>query len=152
MKQLVYLLVLVALMMSSCQAIKQTSADSKEVVFKLSKSAGRGTSPSYVIELYHDGKAVLNGRKNIDPLGKYTKNIGKKRVASIRKAFDNANFFDFEDEYTAMITDLPTTYISYTSKEASKRIRDYYGAPKELKALEKMIEEIVDEGDWQKME
>ena len=43
------------------------------------------------------------------------------------------------NEYTEKITDLPTTYIQIKEK----KIKDYYGAPKKLKDLEKLIEEIV---------
>lgn len=152
MKQIAFLLVLVAFIASSCQTTKQTAINADELVLELSKTAGRGQSPSYIIELYPNGKAVLTGRENIEKLGKYTKDIGADRVSSICKDFNKAKFFEFEDEYIAMITDLPSTYISYTSNGITKRIRDYYGAPKELKALEKLLEEIVDEGNWQKIE
>ncbi len=43
-----------------------------------------------------------------------------------------------ESEYTEMITDLPTTHI----RIFDKKITDYYGAPKELKELEKLIDDI----------
>lgn len=152
MKHLIYLLALLTVLISACQTTKQTAVKSNEVVIKLSKSPGRSINPSYSLELYPDGKAVLNGRKNMEQLGNHSKNIGSERVDLLIKAFEKAKFFDFEDEYTAMITDLPTTYITYTSKGVSKRIRDYHGAPEELKALEKLLEDIVAEGNWQKME
>jgi hypothetical protein len=43
------------------------------------------------------------------------------------------------DEYSEKITDLPTTYIQIKEK----KIKDYFGAPKKLKDLETLIEEIV---------
>ena len=49
------------------------------------------------------------------------------------------DFQNLKNEYTDNITDLPTTYIMVQNK----KIKDYYGAPKKLKELEKMINEIL---------
>ena len=43
-----------------------------------------------------------------------------------------------DDKYTSSITDLPTTYI----KIKNKKVIDYSNAPKELKDLEKLIDDI----------
>jgi ankyrin repeat protein len=46
------------------------------------------------------------------------------------------------DEYTAMITDQPTTYTTLTIGSRTKRIKDYYGAPPALKEIETRIDEV----------
>ena len=48
-------------------------------------------------------------------------------------------FDNLKNEYSERITDLPTTYIMINNK----KIKDYYGAPTELKDLEKLIEKII---------
>jgi hypothetical protein len=42
------------------------------------------------------------------------------------------------------MSDLPTTFIYYNNGKQALKITDYYGAPDELKALEKLIEEFID--------
>jgi hypothetical protein len=43
-----------------------------------------------------------------------------------------------KDEYSEPISDLPTTFIQIKNK----KIKDYVGAPKTLKNLEKLIDQI----------
>ena len=59
----------------------------------------------------------------------------------INQILDKANkikFCTLKDEYSEPITDLSTTYIQVFDK----KIRDYCGAPSELKELEFLIDEI----------
>ena len=52
-----------------------------------------------------------------------------------------------------MITDLPSTYISFTHKGQTKKIRDYYGAPDKLTELEDLLNKIALKKDgWKKIE
>jgi len=64
--------------------------------------------------------------------------------------FEETGFFDLEDEYKKKMTDLPTTYIYYSKAGKSKRIMDYYGAPPELKELEKTVGMIIETKRWRK--
>ncbi|MBN2891233.1 MAG: hypothetical protein JXL97_05155 [Bacteroidales bacterium] len=72
-------------------------------------------------------------------------------VDSLISDFQNANFFDFEEEYTESITCLSTTYIRFSDGEHTKTVRDYYGAPEELVELEKKLEDIVESDNWKKI-
>lgn len=67
--------------------------------------------------------------------------------------FEKADFFNFKDEYTSRITDLPTTYIGFIDKGKTKIVRDYHGAPQLLSDLEAKLEIIAnsDEG-WEIIE
>ena len=122
------------------------------VIFSLDKKSGRGIVPTYNLKIYDNGKAVFEGIKNTEKLGEYQKQLTEEEMEVLKKAFQEANFFNFEDEYTSMITDLPTTYIMYSEDKRSKRIRDYHGAPASLKELEKLLENIADSEGWKKIE
>lgn len=122
------------------------------VVFSFRKTECKGKCPVYFMEIYKSGKVSFTGTKNTDKIGKFTKQITKKELKKLIAAFEKAKFFDFKDEYSSQISDLPTTYISYTNKDKTKKIRDYHGAPKELKDLELLLESIVNSANWAKSE
>ena len=66
-------------------------------------------------------------------------------------AFEEAGFWDLNDEYTSQVTDLPTTWTTLVLGEKTKTIKDYYGAPEELKSLEALIEAIAErEEGWER--
>jgi hypothetical protein len=56
------------------------------------------------------------------------------------------------DSYRAMITDLPTTFVTITADGQTKRIEDYFSAPRELKELENLIDEVGRTQRWLKMQ
>ncbi|MBW8051199.1 MAG: hypothetical protein FVQ77_12830 [Cytophagales bacterium] len=120
-------------------------------VITLQKTMCYGKCPVYTITIHGDGQSVYVGKKNVDKIGKYQKKLKISEVENLIKAFEDANFYNFKDEYSAKVTDLPTTYITYTVNEKTKRIKDYYGAPDELKKLEKMVEKIASSEGWEKV-
>ena len=51
----------------------------------------------------------------------------------------------------AQVTDLPTTWVTFSDGTTKKSIKDYFGAPEALKNLEKMVEAIAEQDDgWVK--
>ncbi len=129
---------------------QQTKINTNKPMITLQKTSCYGKCPVYIIEIYENGIIKLNGIKNLDKIGFYTKSITQQEVESLRKEFLNANFFDFMDEYTSKKTDLPTTYISFEHEGKFKKIKDYSDAPEELRKLERLIENIVNSEGWKK--
>ncbi len=118
-------------------------------LIEMTKTACFGRCPEYTINLDGKGNGLYKGIKNVDKIGNYEKNFSAEEVNGLITAFEKAKFWDFEDEYTAKVTDLPTTYISFTKGSQSKKIKDYYGAPATLKALEKAVEELANSAGWE---
>lgn len=136
----------------SCNSTKTISKKADLVAFTFRKTDCRGKCPVYYMEIFQSGKVTIEGTKNFNKIGKYSKQIDKTEVENLISQFDKADFANFANEYTASITDLPTTYIGYTKNDTTKTIRDYHGAPKELKALELLLENIAKSEDWIKNE
>lgn len=109
----------------------------------MDKTDCRGKCPVYSVKIFQDGTVFYTGIKNVDRIGVFTKLLPTRKVQKIRNAFYNAYFFDFDSEYKSSITDLPTTYISFTHENITKLVRDYSGAPAQLKSLEEMISDIA---------
>jgi hypothetical protein len=83
------------------------------------------------------------GERYVKKEGQIIKKLPQKTVPQLVQTFRDANFFAFENAYTANISDLPTTYLSFYDAGKTKKIRDYYRAPTQLKKLEQLINDLV---------
>ena len=136
-----YLIVFVFLNMLSCTGTTKISDD--QLLIKMEKTACYGSCPVYTIMIDQKGNALFEGVENTEHIGLYSFRLNKKQLELLRSYFSQAGFFDMEDKYHAFVTDLPTIYVTYHSDGKKKKIMDYYGAPQELKDLEKQIESMV---------
>ena len=122
--------------------LRQDAAVS-EVLVQMKKTAGRSLTPSYVVKIMDDGLVIYNGVNHVKEVGERRRMLSKSELKGLVGAFEEADFFGFEDEYTAKITDLPCTYLIFKYEGQAKEIRDYYNAPAALKDLEAMVEALV---------
>ncbi|MCH8331339.1 MAG: hypothetical protein IH946_08145 [Bacteroidetes bacterium] len=150
MKYLIYSCVFMLLI--ACGVFKGNNSSNESTLIELKKTSCRGQCPVYTIIIYTTGKMTYKGEKNVEKQGRYEKKMSEEGIEKLIKTFKAAKFWDFKDEYTSRITDLPTTFISFSNKGKTKKIRDYHGAPEELKALEKMIEDIANAEGWSNIE
>lgn len=121
------------------------------IVFSFRKTECKGKCPVYYMQIYKSGKVTFEGTKNVEKIGSFSKQISNKEVENLIIEFEKAKFNEFQNEYTTKITDLPATYISFNNNDTTKIIRDYHGAPKELKDLELLLENIVNNNDWKEI-
>jgi hypothetical protein len=124
----------------------------EEAVFiELKKDPCFGVCPVYSFKMDGRGKASFEGTRNVAKLGQWTRQLSPEATNAIFSAFDQHKFSEFQDEYTAQVTDLPTTWVTYHNGTVTKTIKDYYGSPEALKNLEKMVETIAEEDtEWVK--
>ena len=111
----------------------------KTKIITLEKTACFGTCPIFSINIFNNGDVLYYGKKFVKKLGNLNLKLNQKEINQILNKAKEINFNNLKSEYTENISDLPTTFISINKKT----IKDYYGAPKELKDLEKLIESIV---------
>ena len=134
-----YIFVFLVILYSSCNLSSSSTYEiQKKLIISLNKTACFGTCPVYKIKIYNNQSAIFEGIKFVEKEGSYNFKISKKEINTILNKAKKINFQKMEDEYIELITDLPTTYIMINNKQ----IKDYYGAPKELKELEEIIENI----------
>lgn len=145
------------LLLAPCNATKnaaqtQTNNATKTAVFTLQRTACFGKCPVFELTITGaDNKVTYKGTANTDKTGTYERSISDDEISKLMDAFEKNHFFDLKDEYTAAITDVPTTYISYSLNGKSKKIKDRWNAPAELKAMEKLLDEVGNTGDWKKV-
>jgi hypothetical protein len=80
--------------------------------------------------------------------GRQTDRVPASRVAALVETVDRIRFFDLDDKYRQLITDLPTTFVTVTRDGRTKRIEDYFGAPKSLTDLERQIDVAAQTARW----
>lgn len=112
-------------------------------IFYLETTPCYGTCPSYKISIFENDSLVYEGIKYVAKEGLMSKKLSKGTVEKLKEQFRNANFFSFQNQYTAQVSDFPTTYISFTDQGKTKKIMDYYHAPESLKKLEGYINDLV---------
>lgn len=150
----VVLMVLLVALSTACRSTQKTpvlsdALPSGEPLFSLRKTECRGKCPAYELRIWDNGTALLTARKNFPRIGSFRQQLATQQIETLTKAFVEARFFDFKDEYTSRTTDLPTTFITFSHQGQVKRIRDYHGAPAELKQLETLLEQIAESDAWQ---
>ncbi len=158
MKIIVYVTLTIAFF--SCHTTKKmrttdavtTAVTNKLIVISMKKTMCYGRCPVYEVEIYNDRTAKYIGEKYVDNIGEFTATVPEERYNVLLEQFKSANFFAFEKEYRAAVSDLPTTYLFFSYEGKSRKIMDYYGAPESLKTLEKSVADLVNDLEWEKSE
>ena len=119
--------------------IKSTS----QQIFEFEKTSCYGSCPAYKVVVFENDSLSYEGLKFVAKQGNIAKKLPKGTVNQLVKQFKEANFFNFQNQYTSNVADFPTTYISFTDKGVTKKIKDYYQAPERLKRLETLISDLV---------
>jgi hypothetical protein len=124
----------------------------EEPYWELQRTGCYGTCPIYKLQIYGNGNAVYEAGRfsKVKPkLGIYEKQLSRETINDLVKTFEEAKFWDLQNEYTDNVSDLPTTYITFKNNGKSKRITDYYNTPPQLKRLEGILDAIIaSEDGW----
>ena len=99
----------------------------------------------YSLTISNGGLLRYEGKAHVNTIGKREKQLSTDELKALQKEFQEANFSDFNTEYTAKITDMPSVYLTYTTAGESKTVRDHYKGPDTLKKLESSVEKLVEE-------
>lgn len=108
----------------------------------MERTACYGTCPVYSVELRENGSVTYTGRASVRISGSHTWKIDPSAVRALARDMETAGFFDWKDEYTAPVMDLPTTYVTLIAGGRTKKIKDHLGAPPALKEIEARIDNV----------
>ncbi len=128
-------------------AIAQTKPAS-QILITIKRETSLGCSPDYAAEIYLDGTVVYHGFACVKVEGEKRHKISAARVTQLIQAFEQANYFSFKDAYEVdetghSYTDLARTTTSIALNGKNKKVIDYLCPPKELVALEELIEKLA---------
>ncbi len=125
----------------------QKKADS-EILITINREACLGGCPSYSAQIYADGTVVYRGDDFVKVKGERRHKVTETRVTELLKAFDRIDYFSLKDKYEVdangrSVTDQPRTTTSISLNGRYKKVVDYYCGPKELVALEDLIDKLA---------
>ena len=150
MIRLQHILIILGFTIISCKSSKQAKGEMYPII-TIEKTTCFGTCPAYLFKAYPNGSVTYTGKDFVKLVGEYKASISKEELANIKTLFDEAEYFNFANVYSANITDLPTTYLYYDNGQENKKITDYHGAPEALKKLEQDLEALINAINWQKV-
>ncbi len=122
----------------SCGLTKKANTSEIKLIISLQKTACFGTCPIYKIEIFSDGSGIYTGTRFVENIGITKFSLSETQLNLILTKAEAIGFTSMKEEYSEPISDLPTTFIQIKDK----RIRDYTGAPKTLKNLENLIDQL----------
>jgi membrane dipeptidase len=113
------------------------------ITITLQRTACFGTCPVYSVTIADDGTVTYEGIEHTKVTGKQTWKIDRAAVRALAKEMQDANYFDLENEYRALVTDHPTVYTSLTIGSRTKKVKNYVAGPPRLKEMEERIDEVA---------
>jgi len=125
---------------------------SQDLIISIEKTACMGPCPVYKLSIFSDGTLQLSAKKNLELKGEFSSTLTNEELQSLIDKFVESDFFAFKESYESNMTDLPSTFIEFNYEGKSKKILDYDGAPKELKALEAEVIALLKSSDWKLIE
>lgn len=149
MIRLQHIIIILGFTIIGCKSSKQTKSEMYPII-TIEKTICFGTCPAYLFKAYPNGSVTYTGKDYVKLVGEYKASISKEELANIKMLFNEADYFNFANVYSANITDLPTTYLYYDDGKQNKKIMDYHGAPESLKKLEQDLEDFINAINWQK--
>jgi hypothetical protein len=140
-------LLLLALLSVGLSAAAQAKPDS-QIVITIKRETGLACSPDYSAEIYADGTVVYHGIDCVKVVGMKRHKIDQARLKQLVSAFQRINYFSLKDGYEVdenghSWTDSPRTTTSISWNGKYKKVVDYICPPKELVALEDLIDKLA---------
>jgi hypothetical protein len=135
------LIVFVWTQLISCSGTSRMAME--EIIIEMEKTACYGQCPVYTVKIDESGRGLFIGVENTAHLGLFSFRLRKEELNGLIASFERIRFFELKDRYYDYVTDPPTTYLTFRNGSREKKVMDYYGAPQELKDLEKSIADLV---------
>ena len=124
--------------------ITQKGLTEKDIIIAIETTACMGSCPVFRAEIYGNGYIIYEGKQHVERTGIFIGRLSGNTLNELKEEFESSGFFSMENEYVKPWTDLPTIYLFYSNRSKQKRIKDYYGAPEELKNLEREVIEVIE--------
>ncbi len=139
---------IISIFLWSCksQKVEQSNAP---IMLSISKTPCFGSCEIYDLTIYEDGKAEINKKRFIDPIGQFSLTLKKKEILQISELANKINLCKMDSLYGNNIADLPSTIITFNCNGKYKTTIATMGYPQELNLLIDHINQIVKREDWQ---
>jgi hypothetical protein len=108
-----------------------------------------GTCPVYEVTLAADGTATWNGDRFIDRLGRYQGQMDLNDYGRLARFIQRADFFSWDPDYVASVTDLPNYYLTVVAGGQTKTVRQYgVDEPADFWVIAALVDCLSEAVDW----
>jgi hypothetical protein len=148
---------LVAVLVTAGPARVFAQAVPADFAITLERTQCFGTCPAYSVRIDAAGNVTYEGTHFVRVEGLQTDRVPVSAAAALLATVQRIGFFDLADQYREItnpdgtvttMTDQRTTFVTVTSGGRSKRIEDYFGTPRELRDLERQIDDVARTVRW----
>ena len=118
-------------------------------LISMQRTACYGTCPQYTITIYNDGLIRYEGKMFVDKQGCFYSKVSQEMIDKIILKLHEINFFSFKNEYSALMTDVPSVILEVNINVQNHKVIDRFNGPKELKEIQNFIDFISNSiTDW----
>jgi hypothetical protein len=142
-------LLLTGWLVLACNASKKTYQYPLDSRIEMSKGPCYGSCPVFKISIDGTGQATFEGTRFVKKMGPHARQLAAEETNALFQAFIDSDFWSFEDRYTAPVSDLPTTFLTFTHEGQSKKIQCYFDVPQPLLDLITQVDSVAFNGDWE---
>jgi hypothetical protein len=115
------------------------------------KTSCFGECPAYSVSIYQDGTIDWNGIYFTQPLGRKSGKVTPETIKKLQEKAREIGFLKLQNAYPMEpIADANATIVFMILDGQPKQVTDVFGAPKELKELQKMFDDIIKKQGWAK--
>lgn len=124
------------------------------LITSIKKTPCYGRCPVFEAKIYSDGTMTWYGKRFVDKEGHYEAVAPPDFMAQIQGIANEVQYFVFDKAYPnggKKIADLPNTitYLNLDGKE--QKIENNHDAPRELRAFEDFLMEMMERAEWKKI-
>jgi len=126
------------------------TAETATKLVEFSKSPCMGKCPSYNLVLKTDGTMEYIGKRHVERMGVYTKNLDETTYKAIYTALKKENMYQYDDVYNGDIMDGSKTRVIYYGDQGKKAFGTVFDFPGNMKDIAAALEAIaVNEEGWE---
>ena len=158
MKPLFNVLIILGIVLGSCSS-KKNVADSAEpipssnlplpeIVLSFEQTACFGSCPVHKMVIQGDGSATYFAERNTSLEGNFRGSFSRTEIDAIFSTLDSLSFFSADAEYTAPVTDMPTTIMYVNTGQQKHQVIAYYGYPENVQKAIQYLYQITQNKKW----
>jgi hypothetical protein len=113
------------------------------------KGACFGMCPIFTFVMYADGRAIYNGKNNVNRIGIYQTKVNDAALQKVIATAEKIGYFSFQDVYdNPSVTDLPTIKTGVAVDGKLKKVASRYKGPQGLKLLYEEMDALIEAQNW----
>ena len=127
---------------------KQAISKNDSLFVTIERTVCFGKCPAYKASIYTKGYIIFDGKMNVDKIGRFSTQLSKEELESLKQKINTINYFDLNDKYDGPVTDLPSVITSVALNGYRKSITARYEVPAELKGFQNFIDKLFIDKNW----